>query len=68
MTRSVSANGAATVLGQAKSRLKSNGYNDLSGPEKNDSGICDGQAEKKGLPVSSNCSARTNLSSEGQRS
>jgi len=37
---------------QAKSRLESSGYNDISGLEKNNSGIWGGQADKNGALVS----------------
>lgn len=37
---------------QAKSRLESSGYSNISGLEKDNSGIWRGTAEKNGLPVS----------------
>jgi len=40
------------IESQAKSRLESSGYHNISGLEKNNSGNWRGQAEKNGLPVS----------------
>jgi hypothetical protein len=57
------------IESQAKSRLESSGYKNISGLEKNNSGNWRGQAEKNGLPSAFNCSARNNLSSrKGQLS